>query len=123
MATPVFIPSRVLLAMLALVATVVVAVVLAAVMSSGGGSVATPQIAPASGITVHESRAKSRIVVDGKTATGESVTATGKPGTSAKGKAGKNGTTGSAKGGAGGSASAKGGSATAGSVVIQTTTP
>lgn len=69
-------------------------------------------------MTAHVFR-KSRIVVEGKTATGESVTSVGKPGRTAKGKAGK---TGHAKGGAGGSASATGGSATAGSVVIQTTT-
>jgi len=74
----------------------------------------------AGGVTLHQSQSTSKVTVDGKTATGESVTAVGKPGKSAKGKAGKNGSTGNAKGGDGGSASATGGSATAGSVKSQT---
>ena len=57
----------------------------------------------------------SVIVQEGRTAKGRSETAEGAPGKSATGAAGA-----SAKGGKGGSASAKGGSATAGSVKIQT---
>lgn len=57
----------------------------------------------------------SVIVQKGRTAKGRSETSEGAPGTSVTGR---DGTT--AKGGKGGSASAKGGSATAGSVKIQT---
>ena len=120
--------SWLLAAAMALALGLVAALALTQLGDSGGGPPAQPLNAPAApagggGITLHRSQSTSKVTVDGKTATGESVTAVGKPGRSVKGKAGKNGTTGSAKGGDGGSASAKGGSATAGSVVVQTTTP
>ncbi len=116
--------SRLLATVIALVVAIVAALAFAQVRDSAGGAPAQSLNAPASGgVTLHQSSSRSRVTVDGKTATGQSVTAVGKPGKSAKGKAGKNGSTGSAKGGDGGSASAKGGSATSGSVVVQTTTP
>ena len=121
--------SWLLAAALALVLAIVATLALAQLRDSAGGLPAQPLNAPAAvptaggGVTLHRSQSTSKVTVEGKTATGESVTSVGKPGASAKGKAGKNGTTGSAKGGDGGSASAKGGSATAGSVVVQTTTP
>lgn len=114
--------SRLLAAAVALAVAIVAALALTQLRESGGGTPAQPLNAPA-GITLHRSQSTSKVVVEGKTVKGESVTSVGKPGKSAKGKAGKNGTTGSAKGGDGGSASAKGGSASAGSVVVQTTTP
>lgn len=113
--------SRLLAAAAALVIALVAVLVLTQVRDSGGVSAAPPLNAPA--ITLHQSQSTSKVTVEGKTAQGESATAVGKPGKSVKGKAGKSGTTGSAKGGDGGSASAKGGSATAGSVVVQTTKP
>ena len=117
--------SRLLAAAIALAVAIVAALALAQVRDSGGGPPAQPLNAPAvapagGGVTLHRSQSTSKVTVEGKTAKGESVTAVGKPGKSAKGKAGKNGTTGSAKGGDGGSASATGGSATAGSVKVQT---
>jgi hypothetical protein len=117
--------TRLFAAAIALAVAVVAALGLMQWRDSGGGAPAQPLNAPASGgaITLQRSQSTSRVTVDGKTVTGESASAVGKPGTSVKGKAGKNGKTGSAKGGDGGSASAKGGSATAGSVVVQTTTP
>ena len=116
--------NRLLAAVVALAVAILAALALTQLRDSGGGPPAQPLGAPAGGgITLHQSQSTSKVTVDGKTATGESATAVGKPGKSVKGKAGKNGTTGSAKGGDGGSASAKGGSATAGSVVVQTTTP
>ena len=116
--------NRLLATAIALVVALVAALALTQARDFAGGAPAQPLNAPASGgVTLHQSSARSRVTVDGKTAKGESVTAVGKPGKSAKGKAGKNGTTGSAKGGDGGSASAQGGSATSGSVVVQTTTP
>ena len=63
-----------------------------------------------------KSTKRSVIVQKGRTAKGRSETSEGAPGTSATGEDGA-----SAKGGKGGSASAEGGSATAGSVKIQTT--
>lgn len=122
--------NRVLAAAVALTVAILAALVLTQLRDSGGGPPAQPLNAPAAapagsgaGITLHRSRSTSKVTVDGRSVSGESATAVGKPGTSVTGKAGKNGTTGSAKGGDGGSASAKGGSATAGSVVVQTTTP
>jgi len=121
--------SWLLAAAIALAVAIVAALALTQVRDSGGGPPAQPLNAPAAapagggGVTLHRSQSSSRVTVDGKTAKGESVTAVGKPGKSVKGKTGKSGATGSAKGGDGGSASAKGGSATAGSVVVQTTTP
>jgi hypothetical protein len=120
--------SRLLAAAVALTLAIVAALALTQLRDSGGGPPAqplnVPVAAPASGgVMLHRSSSSSRVTVEGKTAKGESVTSVGKPGKSVKGKAGKNGKTGSAKGGDGGSASAKGGSATAGSVVVQTTTP
>ena len=118
--------SRLLAGAVALAVAIVAALALAQLRDAGGGPPAQPLNAPAAvapaggGVTLHQSRSTSRVTVDGKTATGESVTAVGKPGTSAKGKAADNGKTGSAKGGNGGSASATGGSATAGSVKVQT---
>ena len=122
--------SRLLAAAVALAVAIIAALALTQLRDSGGGtpeqSLNAPVVAPAGpggGITLHRSQSTSKVTVDGKTATGESVTSVGKPGKSVTGKAGQNGKTGSAKGGDGGSASAKGGSASAGSVVVQTTTP
>lgn len=118
--------SRLLAAAIALAVALLAALGLTQLRDSGGAAPAQPLNAPAAapagggGITLQRSQSTSKVTVDGKTATGDSATAVGKPGKSVKGKAGKNGTTGSAKGGDGGSASAKGGSATAGSVKVQT---
>jgi hypothetical protein len=120
-AAPVFLQSTLAVALVALVAALLVALAMSLAVRPGGeGSNVAPQRSPAPAVTLHRSTSESRVVVDGKTVEGESVTVVGKPGRSVKGKAGEHGRTGSAKGGAGGSASAKGGAATAGSVVIQT---
>jgi hypothetical protein len=113
--------SRLLAAAVALAVAIVAALALTQLRDSGGGGAAPAGSGGA--ITLHRSQSTSKVVVEGRTAKGESATAVGTPGRSVKGKAGRNGSTGSAKGGDGGSASAKAGSASAGSVVVQTTMP
>jgi hypothetical protein len=116
--------SRLLVAAVALVLAIVAALALTRVRDSGGALPApllsAPASAPAGGATLHRSQSTRKVTVEGKTVKGESVTSVGKPGKSVKARAGRNGKTGSAKGGDGGSASATGGSATAGSVKVQT---
>jgi len=129
----IFNPSKLVAALLALAAAVVAVLVIAALSDSGAGSVQAPSIdpaaralptpsnalAPGAPITTIRKRTTRRVTIQsGRSAKGRSVTSKGAPGESAKGQAGS-----SAKGGDGGSASAQGGTATSGSVEIQTTEP